>query len=179
MDKATKRVFFALWPEDSTRAELTAAKVRLEPQVSARWIRPESLHMTLAFLGDVETGHLQGLVKAADAVRSHRFALQLDRLEHWRKPQVICLLPSAFPTGLGQLAADLAAQLRQAGFDLEKRPYRPHLTLARNAACLPANSRLIKPIFWQSTAFLLVESDRDTQGAHYTVLKSWPLPDGV
>jgi 2'-5' RNA ligase len=177
MDKATKRVFFALWPDGPTRIALTAAKVQLQPQVTARWIRPENLHMTLAFLGDVETERQEGLVKAADAVRSHRFALQFDRIEYWRKPQVICLLPSVFPAVLGQLAGDLAAQLRNAGFELEKRPYRAHLTLARKAACPPSDVRLNQPILWQSNAFVLVESDRDTPGSHYTVLKSWPLPD--
>jgi 2'-5' RNA ligase len=144
--------------------------------MTARWIRPENLHMTLAFLGDVEADRLESLVKAADAVRSRSFALQLDRIEHWRKPQVICLTPTSTSPIPGQLAADLATQLRDAGFELEKRPYRAHLTLARKAVYLPADARLDQPILWQSTAFVLVESDRDTQGSHYTLLKSWPLP---
>jgi 2'-5' RNA ligase len=176
MGKARKRVFFALWPEDTTRSALTAATARLEPQVAARWIRPENLHMTLAFLGDVETERLQGLAQAADAVRSHRFAVRLDRIEYWRKPQLICLTPQAPPAVLGQLAADLATRLGDAGFALDKRPYRAHLTLARKAVCPPAYALLDPPVLWQPTALALVESDRDTQGAHYTVLKSWPLP---
>ena len=61
MDKTAKRLFFALWPEDSTRAELTAAMRRLQPEVTARWVMPENLHMTLAFLGDVETDDLEGV----------------------------------------------------------------------------------------------------------------------
>jgi 2'-5' RNA ligase len=175
MDKATKRVFFALWPEDSTRTELTAAMSRLKTKVTARWIRPENLHMTLAFLGEVETKRLEGLTNVADAVHSHSFELQLDRIEHWRKPQVICLTPTATSPIPGQLAADLTARLRDAGFVLEKRTYRAHLSLARNADYLPEDVRLEQPILWQSTAFVLVESTREPQGSQYAIVESWPL----
>lgn len=108
-DNATKRLFFALWPTEPTLGELTKAVCRLQPEINARLMKPANLCMTLAFLGDVEHDRLNDLVEAADKVWSARFELLLDRIEHWPKPQVICLNPSAPSPRLEQLAADLAA----------------------------------------------------------------------
>ncbi|MDD5035876.1 MAG: RNA 2',3'-cyclic phosphodiesterase [Methylococcaceae bacterium] len=168
----TQRLFFALWPEDSIREALVAAMERLKSAASARWIRSENLHMTLAFLGDVETHRLDDLKAAANAVGSPGFTLRLDRIEWWRKPEVICLTPSTPSATLDRLAADLAANLRAVGFTLETRPYRAHLSLARKTVHLPPDSRLLHPITWTSSSFALVES---RPGSDYTILQSWPL----
>jgi len=170
-----RRLFFALWPEQSARPGATAAISLLAPKLAARWIRPANLHITLAFLGDVETERLGAAQAAADAVDSSSFELCLDTLEHWRKPQVLCLTPSTLPPNLERLAADLGRQLKAAGFALEQRPYRPHLTLARKATHLPADACLVQPILWKSTGFVLVESRQDGRGSSYGILKTWPL----
>ncbi len=175
MANTPHRLFFALWPEDSARNVLTELMRSLQPKAPARWIRPENIHMTLAFLGDVETERLECLASIARAINSASFELELDQIEHWRKPQVICLTPSASSPILEKLATDLTARLRDGGFKWEQRPYRAHLTLARKAAHLPAQIQLERPVFWKSTGFVLVESIRDTHLPHYTVAQSWPL----
>ena len=147
----------------------------LQAKTPARWIKPQNLHMTLAFLGEVEAEPMAKAMEAACLIQSPSVGLRLDRIEYWRKPQVICLT-SAQPTpAADKLAAELATRLRQAGFDLEKRPFRAHLTLARKAASLPVDARLVKPVEWKSSAFVLAESIRDAQGSHYSIIKSWPL----
>ena len=173
MDKPTQRLFFALWPEESCRIELAAAQCLLQANIPARWIKPENLHMTLAFLGDVEVKARDGLAAMAKKIQSQNFELLFDRIEHWRKPQVICLTPTVNSTILEQLVSDLTNELRKAGYSLEKRPYRAHLTLARKAAYLPKETLLDKPIAWKSTAFVLVKSTRNAIGSHYTILDSW------
>ena len=177
MVKPTFRLFFALWPEATCRIELAAAQCVLQANIPARWIKPENLHMTLAFLGDVEVKARDGLTTVAKKIQSQNFELLFDRIEHWRKPQVICHTPTANSTILEQLVADLTYELREAGYSLEKRPYRAHLTLARRAAYLPAEARLENPILWKSTDFVLAASTRDALGSTYTVLESWPLGD--
>ena len=178
MATTLRRLFFALWPEESARNQASEAIGLLKPGLAARWIRPANLHITLAFLGDVETERLDAAQTAADAVDSPGFEMCLDTLEHWRKPQVLCLTPSALPPTLPRLAADLGDRLKAAGFQLEQRPYRPHLTLARKATYLPADTRLTQPIPWKSTGFVLVESHQDSRGASYGILKTWPLSSG-
>ncbi len=175
MDKTAQRLFFALWPEDSCRTELAAALSLMQAKIPAHWIKPENQHMTLAFLGDVEIKNRNRLATVAEKIQSQSFEFLLDRIEHWRKPQVICLTPTAPSPILDQLATDLTTELREAGYELEKRPYRAHLTLARKAAFLPVETRLEKPILWKSNAFVLVASTRDATSSHYTVLDSWSL----
>ena len=173
MVKPTFRLFFALWPEATCRIELAAAQCVLQANIPARWIKPENLHLTLAFLGDVEVKARDGLAAMAKKIQSQNFELLLHRIEHWRKPQVICLTPTVNSTILEQLVAELTNELRKAGYSLEKRPFRAHLTLARKAAYLPKDICLGKPILWKCNAFVLVESTRDAIGSHYTILESW------
>ena len=173
MDKQTFRLFFALWPEETCRSELASAQYLLQANNPAHWIKPENLHMTLAFLGDVEVKALDGLAEVAKKIQSQKFELLLDRVEHWRKPQVICLTPTAPSPILHQLATDLTTGLREAGYQLEQRSYRAHLTLARKAAYLPKETWLEKPILWKSAAFVLVASTREALGSHYEILESW------
>lgn len=175
MDKATQRVFFALWPETSICTELAAVMSELQAKVSARWIVPENLHMTLAFIGEVNTEQLKDLSTVADTIESTQFEVRLDRLEHWRKPRVLCLTPSTSTPLLGQLTNDLATRLRAAGFTLENRHYLAHLTLARKVAQRPPNLRFEQAIVLQPTAFVLAASTPCPTGSQYTCLRSWTI----
>jgi len=174
-EPSRRRLFFALWPEASANPALAAAVRLLKPTLSARWIRPQNLHITLAFLGEVEAGRLQAAKTAADAAHAEGFELALDQIEWWRKPQILCLTPSAACPALERLAAGLAAQLQTEGFKLDKRPFRAHLSLARDAACPPGQSQLEQAVAWRSSAFALVESRQDGRGSCYTTIQSWPL----
>jgi 2'-5' RNA ligase len=49
------RLFFALWPDDAVRARLTGVVDSLRRTVSGKWVKPDNLHITLAFLGDIES----------------------------------------------------------------------------------------------------------------------------
>lgn len=175
MEPLKHRLFFALWPEADTREALAGIIQPLKPRLAARWVRPQNLHITLAFLGDVEAERLDAVDAAADHIQAPRFELSLDTMEYWRRPQILCLSPSVPAPALGQLAADLASQLRTAGFALETRPYRAHLTLARNARGLPVDAQLEQPVRWQATAFVRVESTQDSRGTCYRLRKTWPL----
>jgi 2'-5' RNA ligase len=170
-----QRLFFALWPDATTRQTLLATMEPLRPPLKAQWIRAANLHITLAFLGEVGAERVGLVHAAADAVQLPPVALQLDTLTHWRKPQILCLCPSTPAPSVEQLARHLAESLQAAGFALEKRPYRPHLTLARKVTTWPADVSLAQPINWQAQEFVLVESTQDNRGTVYTVLRRWPL----
>jgi 2'-5' RNA ligase len=170
-----QRLFFALWPKAETREELAAMVLRLKPALSAHWIRPENLHITLAFLGEVETGKLDAVKAAAAEIVSPKLELTLDRIEYWRKPKVLCLVPTASCNTLQRLAENLGGQLRAADFKLEERPYLAHLTLARKASRMPENIVFEKPLVWRTESFVLVESRQDGMGSSYTPIYYWPL----
>jgi 2'-5' RNA ligase len=175
MENNLRRLFFAFWPDNAARREAQGIIKNLQPKLSARWISPPNLHVTLAFLGDIEAGRVETAKAVADTIEGAGFELRLDTLEHWRKPQVLCLTPSSVPPTVEQLAADLADRLKTQGFKLDDRAYRPHLTLARKALYLPADIAAQAAIVWQSTSFVLAESHADKRGSYYQILQTWPL----
>ena len=128
---ATRRLFFALWPDPATRRALGNALGAVLATAGGQAVPAGELHLTLEFLGRIPDGALETLAALGAAIALPDEALLLDRLEWWRRSALLVATPSASAAGL--LAAQ--AQLRQAlgdhGFRVDSRPFRPHVTLAR------------------------------------------------
>lgn len=129
------RCFLAVDVGEEIRREMARAKRRLERAGGdVRWTRPEGVHATLKFLGDVEPTRVPSVVAAARAVSDSRRAFSLracgiggfPTLEH---PRVLWVGLEA--RSLAELAADLDAALVGCGFAAEEKPFRAHLTLGR------------------------------------------------
>ncbi len=175
------RAFFALWPDPATRARLLQATRRLHRLVGGRPTRPDTLHLTLVFLGDVEVGRLPELNLAVARVNCPGFDLAFDQEACWRHNRVAHLGASQPPPGLFDLVDRLSAQLRDAGFAFDTRPYVPHITLIRRADCArfpkPSNENPApEPIPWSAREFVLVKSSLRPEGARYEPMGRWPLP---
>jgi RNA 2',3'-cyclic 3'-phosphodiesterase len=101
-----------------------------------RWVDASLLHVTLAFLGEQPPERLEVLerVGAAAAAASRGGALRLGQAGHFgskRAPRVLWVDLAGDLEALVALQGRLDAGLRAAGFALEDRPFRPHITLAR------------------------------------------------
>lgn len=169
-----RRVFFALWPPPPTLDRLDGLARALEAHGGGRRMRRDSLHLTLAFIGAVEEDRLPVLAGAASTVRAPAGAFALDTLGHWPHKQIAWAGCHALPSCLRRLSAELADALRAAGFDLEQRPFVPHVTLLRNARA----GRLLplgEPVAWPVERFSLVESHLHPSGAHYRRIADWQL----
>jgi 2'-5' RNA ligase len=172
------RLFFALWPDPPLRRELSSLIDRLKSTQQARWIDAAKLHLTLAFLGEQPAARLPQLEEVGVSMQTPGGALLLDRLELWRRPGVLCLVPQKEPTQLLSLNEDLSQRLRQAGFDLERRAFRPHLTLARRASTCPDYDLSRHPALeWSAKALTLCESRQDNGDSRYQILRAWHLPN--
>jgi 2'-5' RNA ligase len=170
-----RRLFFASWPDDAARCRLAAAVRDLVPEGAGRPQRPDQWHMTIEFLGDVPGSRLQDVLDAGMAASGGATAcgLEFDRVEHWRRPQVLCLAASSIPGPLAGLLQALRAALRQRGFTPDTRPFRPHLTLARR--CVQAPPAVpFEPLQWPVQAISLVQSVTGPAGARYVELSAWP-----
>jgi 2'-5' RNA ligase len=166
------RLFYALWPEQHTREQISSvAEAIAMPDI--RLLKPSNLHTTLVFVGSVERSNLVALEQIGDAVSAAAFELTYDAVAHWQKPKIYCLTCSHVPDAAYKLVEQLTAAVTQRGIEIEKRPYRPHVTLARKAK-LPL-TMAIEAIDWSATEFVLVESISTAQGVRYDVLKRWPL----
>jgi len=166
------RLFFALWPDPALLQALRARVGKIVASVEGRPQRPDQWHVTLEFLGQVPRERQSSLRDAAGRVRQSPLTIEFDRVEHWRKPQVVCLVASHVPMGLATLVTQLRAELVQEGFAVEARPFRPHVTLARKVRSAAA-TRLDPPFVWRSDGFALVRSVTDPAGSRYEPLDWW------
>ena len=115
---------------DRAAACLTGALPALKP------VRPELMHITLAFLGGVADDRLAAATEAAEAVAAGHtpFDLTFDhagRFPAAGRPRAVWLGITAGRDELTRLAADTRRELLDRSFALEDRPFAPHLTLAR------------------------------------------------
>lgn len=164
------RLFFALWPSDAERSALTSWQPLLHELCDGRAMRPATLHVTLVFLGEVAENRLEALQLAAREVNFQRFYLELVEAHYWGNNHIVYAAPKVLPSQLTSLVNELESKLLKHRFQFEQRPYKPHVTLFRNAkwsdAPLPRQSK----VCWQVSDFVLVRSLSDEQGACYEVL---------
>jgi 2'-5' RNA ligase len=170
-----RRLFFALWPDEAARSRLAALVSSLLPGPAGRIQRPDQWHVTLEFLGDVPESRLPAVLEAGAAATGAATSceLEFDRLEHWKRPQVLCLVAQSVPEPLARLAQSLRAELLSRGFVLDTRAFRPHLTLARRVAQAPPPAAF-EPLRWPAEVVSLVQSATDSEGSRYVDLAAWP-----
>lgn len=194
-ESATARVFFALWPDAALRTELNKASVQLHQNHGGRRMKPDTVHLTLLFIGAIARERLPDLQAAASAIQAAKFDVIFDLPDCWRHNRIAFLTASQAPDGLFDLVKALETQTTQAGIAFDRRPYKPHITLVRNADCKNAVSveanageaevkrsgrsqkakPAVVPISWLARDFVLVESSLDSNGASYKQLARWPL----
>lgn len=135
------RLFIALeLPPDVLKAitRLQDDLKRAIPARAARWVRPEGIHLTLKFLGDVRADRLDELKAAmAEAVTGHPgFELSLEGLgcfPNAERPRVLWVGVTGEIGPLRSLQSDVEKTITPLGFPAEERGFSPHLTLARTA----------------------------------------------
>jgi 2'-5' RNA ligase len=165
------RLFFALWPEDSQRAALRSLVDSLQPPLSGRPVPWANLHVTLAFLGNVDPGRIGALRSLAAGQAWPTLDLVFDRLATWPKARLWCLEATNLPPVFAAAVDAFHDSLRAAGFPFERRPFRAHITLARNLPLpLAATSRPVPPFHWPVRRVELVESTPTGGGAVYRLV---------
>jgi 2'-5' RNA ligase len=173
-EPATRRLFFALWPDDATRAALAEA-VREAVQLSGgRPVPSSNFHITLAFLGHQPVERCGAISVAAREVVGESLELALTTFGFWPRPRILWFGPDQCPSALAELENELWDRLANIGLDRRQRPYQPHVTLARKVAALPEVSLPI-PLIWKASDFVLVESVTDERGARYSVAERFSL----
>lgn len=133
--------------------------------------------MTLQFLGDVPDSRLLEVRSAGAeaAAAGTACAFVLDRLEHWVRAEVLCLAATSVPGVLSDLVDRLRSGLRARGFAPDGRPWKPHVTLARDVERAPPPPDALAPVPFQAGRVSLVQSVTDRAGARYVELDGWAL----
>ncbi|HZR70533.1 MAG TPA: RNA 2',3'-cyclic phosphodiesterase [Burkholderiales bacterium] len=161
------RLFFALWPNAVTRTRLDRWGQSLHDVCGGRRTSAESLHLTLAFLGNVADARVPEVEAAMQRVAPRRFLLTLDTPGYWKKNSIAWAGTTAVPAELEALAADLRTELAAAGIPFDPQPFAVHVTLLRDARA-PAAMPALEAIAWPVDGFALVAS----AGGRYEIRKA-------
>ncbi len=170
-DMRTLRLFFAFWPRPEQRAQL-AHSVRHTLEGSGGQAVPvENLHITLVFVGAVPESDLAKVESSAatvvQTVEPEPAVIVLDVLDYWKKPRIVCLTTNQTPNARAARIAELLRdRLTAAGFALDPRPWRPHVTLARNVR-RGSSIGAVQPVEWGFRELALVESQTGPEGSVY------------
>jgi 2'-5' RNA ligase len=167
------RLFYALWPDAETRQQIAGIAERVKIRRGRR-IPPANLHITLAFLGNVDDAALANALAVGGELEGNGFQLTLERCGWYARSRVAWLAPLEAPAALLTLVADLRHALAEARLPVEPRAYAPHLTIARD---VPARPLLGEPfqVHWPVKDFALIESVTGDGPARYRPLHAWSL----
>lgn len=174
-DSPNVRVFFALWPSAKERGCLAEWQEPLQRVAGGRLMQRETLHATLVFIGEIAPGRLEPLQLAAQEVSAEGFALCFDLAHYWGHNHIAYAAPSHVPPRLLQLVERLEERLSRHHFKFERRAYKPHVTLLRNAHWTDQPLPEMQAVRWQIGDFALVQSARQAGLARYRVLARFPL----
>lgn len=180
----TIRTFIAI--ELPEKIIYTISKVQEEIKsygLKIRWVRPENIHLTLKFLGDIKTADTEKVARAVSESATGYPALSLavkgiGVFPGIKKPRVLWLGISKQLDLLTALQKTLDEKLEAMGFPKEKRPFRGHLTLGRIKSIIDPKTLhdvLKEFIQFESEPFfadkiILYKSDLKPKGAVYTKL---------
>lgn len=184
------RLFVALELSEAVRAAVRELIGRLErARADLRWVRPEGMHLTLKFIGEVPEEKLEPIRAALGGATSPQpVTLDFRELGYFpseRRPRVLWVGVHA-SDNLPPLAAQIEAALEPLGIEREDRDYAPHLTLGRfkspkrvdklqeEIAALPSTEfgRI------ETDEFFLFQSKLSPTGAQYTKLQAFPFVRG-
>lgn len=164
-----RRLFVALWPDVKVRHELTMLQARPEIRAAGgRTVLPTDIHRTLQFLGDVDVSQ-QGALEArlAESV-FEPVTLTLDRMGYWPRSGILWLGPRKTLRALNAAVQRLSNQLRALGYRADRRGFKAHVTLARDARA--AKHFVFSPVTWHADTMVLAASERLLQDARYRVV---------
>jgi len=168
------RLFFALWPPPAAASALHDWARRAARQSGGRVTRAETIHLTLAFLGEIEEARISSLKSLARASGGEAHALPIEQARYWKHNRIVWAGPNEIPVALMNLTGYLVSQLERKGFSLESRAFQAHVTLIRKAR-EPRELPPLPQIDWPVVDFVLVRSALSRDGSSYETIERFAL----
>jgi 2'-5' RNA ligase len=166
------RLFFALWPPRAAAEALHGWAMKVHGETGGRVTRLETIHLTLAFLGDVDQEKIIELKKLR--IKGEKHALPIEQARFWKRNDIVWAGPRETPAPLAEVADSLRSYLKARQFRLEEREFAAHITLIRKARA-PGLLPELPKISWPVEEVLLVRSHLSSSGSSYEVRQRYPL----
>ncbi len=189
-DRKSVRTFLAIELPPGIKYLIEGIKEKLTPALKGiRWIRPEAMHLTLKFFGDVSQ---DDVVRISEVVERNvrdiaPMVLNVDSpggFPSLKNPRVLWLGIGGDVQRLEVLQAAIERDLEECGFPGEKRSFKPHLTLGRarsrvriisGAEALIGGIKKLGVFRFDVRELILFESELKPGGAVYTKLAGFPF----
>lgn len=180
------RAFIAIDIPDAIRAFLRQKQAAFRAAMAdASWVRPEGIHLTLKFLGEISEAKVKEVTGALKTLgHFDPFSIGVRGFGFFpdaRRPRVFWIGVEA-PPDLGRLAERVDEAMSNIGFAREGRAFQPHLTLARfrTPRPQPAIETLLSRqgtdelLSFEVAEFFLFESKLSPEGAKYRKVERFP-----
>lgn len=189
-DEKKIRSFLAFDPPEEVLREIASIQDRLRKLIQGdiRWVRPERIHLTLKFFGELSGDDVANIAtvvgKAAEGERPFSLAVGgVGVFPDPHRPRVLWLGMNGDVKRLQVFQKGIEQALLQIGFPREERPFRPHLTLGRirtSKGLIGLVRALEKGEEYTAGRFIasglsLIQSELTPMGAIYTRLKDFPF----
>jgi RNA 2',3'-cyclic 3'-phosphodiesterase len=178
------RLFIAIKIPDPIRHRLQLAQESLRPVIKAKWSHSEQLHLTLKFLGETPDPDLPRIIEQLKRITP-------DPQIHLSSGSIVCFPPHGpiriIAAELNdeadcclRLQTEIDRACHAAGFQLEPRRWRPHVTLARVKERLPPSARSaaistkLAEFEFFPEGFTLFQSRLDHTGPAYVPVATFP-----
>jgi RNA 2',3'-cyclic 3'-phosphodiesterase len=166
------RLFFALWPPLGAAEVLRAWARRVRRTIGGSVVRARNIHLTLAFLGDVDEARVPELRRFQ--VWGERHALPIERTGYWLRNRILWVGPETVPTPAVVLVDRLRGMLAARNFRSESAAFAAHVTLLRKAG-EPEDLPPLPELDWPVEEFVLVQSLLSAEGSRYEILQRYAL----
>lgn len=176
----TQRVFLALDPPLLVREELFAWLRQARVGRQLRPVKPENMHMTLAFLGERSEGEISeaAAIVSGFVDQAPELAIGAPVWLPQRRPRAFAVEVRGLDSRLTDLQSGLQSSLEAVLGSLQRRTFRPHITVAR----IPRDFRPRRepppptpPLEFRGESLSLYRSHLLPEGAEYEALYTWPL----
>lgn len=177
------RTFFGISLSEEQTEALERLTIGLE---GIRWVDPKNFHLTLVFLGELNADQVEKASEIAGQIQALPFISEVSGVGIFGHKFPEVLYANVISSeGLLSLWKSLDSSLRRAGFSIEKKEYRPHITIGRfrknpdrrlESYLEEFNDFRIGEI--QVSEFHLFSSKNGPDGVIYRVEESYPLRIG-
>ena len=181
-----KRVFIAVEISEQARqvAAIHGGELRRKfHDVRVSWVRPENMHITLKFLGDLRAEQVEGLSFAmcnvANKISPFEAALSKP-IAFGRSALVIEVADSSW--SFAELSNFLEAECETLGIVRENRPFRPHITIGRirpqkgiHPLISEHRNSIIEQVGFEVNGTVIYESSLLPSGSVYSKIASFTL----
>lgn len=150
----------------------------------ARWMAPEQIHLTLRFIGEVDSKTFSAIAERLAIIQQESFKLRIRGVGHFppRGEPKILWAGVEEHSGLTLLKTKIDGALKRLGLENDPRNFHPHITLARLkdvssetiGEYIAHNNLFSCEPFWVSE-FTLFSSTLNPQGSRYAIEAQYPL----